>query len=475
MTILRSSILVIFGACFIIALLIDRDSLTVDLPELAPVVATPVADGRAWFCAGGSGPDGGAVVGLEIVNAGATTIEPEITVIGDGDGEPTTHRVVVEPFGRSAVALADLAERSDWVSAIVEVTASDVLVDQTHTGEHGTDRSSCVTGAASSVILPSGATRKLSHGEEMVLLLFAPYYEDAIADVTFDANVGVDSLEALVVPGRRVVAVDVTNEVTVASRVSTSVEVDSGLIVASRVQIRSGGEPWENLRGLSVMPGVANGAAVSVLPALQRDSDLLSVTNPNPTQRAEVDVEIIAEGIVMYPIELTIRAGRTVVVDLSSDERLSTLSDLSVVVRSLSGSSVAAMVERRVPSGGEDVPGVASMGALDAASTRWLAPVEGSGGSISIVNPSSTTTAGVTVGSAGKVDAHETFDLGPRQRRVIQGSRFGDGSQLDLERPIAVIEATSPVVVGREYAGATSRHLLAGIIAGPITALVDLY
>ena len=51
--------------------------------------------------------------------------------------------------------------------------------------------------------------------------------------------------------------------------------------------------------------------------------DILSVTNPGDAI-AEVDVEIVADGAELdAPIELTVRPGRTVQVDLAAEARLS--------------------------------------------------------------------------------------------------------------------------------------------------------
>jgi len=524
--VLRVSVLAIFAAA--IALGVAAERLPFDSESLQEQVAvgTPLADGRSWFCAGGSAPDGPAEAGLEIVNAGSSAAEPVITVMGSKADDIAVHRLTVEPYDRTAVSLAELSD-SDWAAAVVEVNAPDVVVDQTHSdlsGLSGADRSSCATRTSSRLMLPAGATRLLAHGEQMTLLLFSPLHNDSITEVVFDADSGPQRLEALVVPGRRLLAVDVTEEVTEAEWVSTVVEVDSGGVVAARVQVRDGelpiepepgaapaesgeaaeGEPAaQRLQGLSVMPAIAEGAVVSVLPTVRSGEgiNIVSVANPNRDSRAEVDLEIITDGsmivagdryaehgcerlgsmgeilrdgdaIRLAPIELTVRGGRTVSVALE-DSRLrdlDCLEDFSIVARSLNGLPVAVMFEQRVPFGaGYTHGGVASMGALDAASTRWLAPLESSGSALTVVNPSTAVTATVTVKAAGAGgDSAVALEIGPCGRGRIQSEElFGD-------RPIAVIEASSPVVVGRHHIGQTSRSLLSGVIAGEVTTLTDL-
>ncbi len=512
MIILRAGVLAFFAAIMATGIVADRRPPEPESLPAEAVVAAPQADGRAWFCTGGSAGDSGpAVVGLEIVNASPSRVEPVITVMGAGPDQIVSETVAVEPYGRTGVLLAEMVGGSAWVAAVVEVTAPDVVVDQTHQsrseGAGGVDRSSCATRAASTVLLPDGATRSIvdgaSLGEELTLLLFTPFHNDSIVEVVFDADVGPDRLDAVVVPGRRVIAIDVNSEVTEAARISTTVNVEAGAVLASRVQVRDG----EQLRGLSVTPGIAEGAVVSVLPSVRvaGGADIVSVTNPSRDARAEVDLEILTDGsISLDPIRLTIRPGRTVQVDLGAEARLARLAnleDFSILARSLNGLPVAVMVEQRVPlvvtpadgsaaaasdetvgdpaaqpdaadgaEASQEVPGVAAMGATDAASTRWLAPLESPGGAISVVNPSPTDVATVTVSAAGAGTASPlTTELAPGRRISISGEQLG------TDRPIAVVEASSAVVVGRSYVGSlASRSLMAGVIAGPATPLADL-
>ena len=92
----------------------------------------------------------------------------------------------------------------------------------------------------------------------MLLLLLNPFQEDAVVDIAFDADVGIDRLTAVVVPARRLAVIDVTQEVTVASRVSARIEALAGRVVGSRIQTRTG-----TARGLTVTPLVQDGAAAS--------------------------------------------------------------------------------------------------------------------------------------------------------------------------------------------------------------------
>ncbi|MEL0000817.1 MAG: DUF5719 family protein, partial [Acidimicrobiaceae bacterium] len=88
---------------------------------------------------------------------------------------------------------------------------------------------------------------------------------------------------------------------------------------------------------------------LSVVPVVATELglfDRIHVTNPSD-EAAEVDLEIVTDGsATLDPIELTIRAGRTVVVDVAAESRLAALPEFSVVARSLTGQPVAVAVER---------------------------------------------------------------------------------------------------------------------------------
>ena len=472
----------VIAALLVAAAVYDGDDRGGDdlVAPLRPGVPVATGDGGTWFCTGGTNPATGGVagVGLEIVNAGADDAAAAVTVITTGTA-PATEATTVEigPGERSTVALAGLAPDAPWVGAIVETAGTDVVVEQTFAGGTGSDRSPCATRTADRWTVPFGATRVEAAGEQMVLLLLNPFPDDAIVDIEYEADVGIDSLSGLVVPAHRLVAVDVTDAdtgVTVASRVSALVDVTAGRIVASRVQAYDGDEA----RGLAVTPA-SPGAGVIHLPTTavaDGRRDVVSVTNPG-TEAVEVDVEIVAEGDVSPdPIELTVLPGRTVQVDLADEPRLAGLDGFSLVVRSLSGDPVGASVDSVVdPAAVADdvVVGAASSTGLDVAADRWLVPidgVEGETGRVVVVNPSASAIASVEVSvvDPGGSRPVAVVELGPRRRAVV------DTGELEGDRPVVVVAATSPVVAGRETAGLTSRSMATGVAASAPVSFTDL-
>ena len=458
---LRLMALIIIGGLITIGVLADQEPRRFEILDAPVSLATPVSTEQTWFCPGGSGLGGLATVGLELINPSTEVASAEVTTLRSDSEAASSTDVEIEPRSRMTVALADLATGSDWVGAIVEVTGADVIVEQTYEGETGTDRAACPTQTTTSLIVTNGATRQLANGEQMVMLLMNPFQEAAVADIQFDSDVGTDSLDAVVVPARRVVAIDVTTEVTIASRVSAIVTVRSGRLVGNRVQVRAN----DNQRGLTVTPAVHQGSLVSVLPNASRLDgvvDTVHVINPSASEIAEVDLEIVTDGsVVVDPIELTVRPRRTVVVDLSTEARLDKLSGFGIVVRSLSGLPVGAGLTRFVATATDAIPGTAGTPAFDAAATTWFAALDGEESEIAVLNPSSTAIATVTVSSitdVGTVVITE-FELGPSRRQTVSSAA------IDHDRPLLLIEATAPVVVGREIIGFTSRQLPGAVAA----------
>jgi len=325
----------------------------------------------------------------------------------------------------------------------------------------------------------------------MILLFLNPFPHDAVLNVRFNSDVGVDTLNGVVVPARRVVAVDVTEAVPVASHLSAVIDVVVGRVAASRVQSRghvpqtSDGGPV----GLSVTPATSGTAPIWHLLGLNsadRD-EVASVVNPSLAKTAEVDLVIVSdEGPNLDPIELTIGPGAAKQVRLSDVSRLSGLDSYSITADSLTGIPIAVMLEstdlslrghRDAPvEGGSDTgeldprlgPETVSMAAttgLDLSSTRWLAPLGSASHRVVVFNPSPESIAAV-----------EVAVLEPQGRRVVAASEISplrrvslSASELGGERPIVEIVSVAPVVVSRDLRGVSQHQLLPAVaVAEPV-------
>ncbi|MDW3217973.1 MAG: hypothetical protein R8F63_05105 [Acidimicrobiales bacterium] len=418
------------------------------------------ADTSVWFCPGGSAPGGVAEVGIDLINVGTDTARAQVFGLRNGDGEPGRDQIdTLAPGERRLVRLADLVDDSAWMGAVVEVTAGSMVVEQAYIGANtDSDRSPCHTRTGRSWVVASGRTRAAEpFGESETILVLNPFLDDAVLDVHFDADVGLDSLTGVVAPARRVTVIEVTEEVTVASRVSAVIDVVAGQVAVSRVQTIGG----EEQVGLAVTPASNGLAPVWVLPEVSRANrnDIISVVNPSPDQEAKVDLEIVADGTLSFdPIELTLRPGRTVTVDLAAETRLDGVESMAIVARSLSGVPVAVMNESLLPFGDGRVSNLSAMVGTDRIATRWIAPIENDEGGVILYNP----TDGIVTASVYElVDGEPTFvvdvELGELRRTVVAASSFS------TDRPVVVIESPTPIAVGRLLAGVSVHAQLIAI------------
>jgi len=474
-TIRLLTILAISGA-LVLAALFDqsRDSSAVLGAPPASSVAYAAVGGSTWFCPGGSGSDGPARVGIEVVNAGSGPAEVRITAMGsEPDTEPATDTITAEAGGRTVVALDTLIPDDPWAGAVLESMSPDVIVDQVFAGPTGTDRSPCLTQTSDSWIVPNGATRIESDGERMVVLLFNPFADDAVIDIDFDADVGLDSLNGVVAPAHRVTAVEVTDEVTVAARVSAMIDVVAGRLAVSRIQTYDS----DKARGLSVEVASPGGSPVIYLLNVEIGvgrTDVVSITNPSSDEIAQVDIEIVADSdIILDPIELTIHPRRTVTVNMADEPRLAELSAFTLAVRSLSGVPVAASLDSLVSLDSEMVVGAAAEIGADLASTSWLIPIEAidmGRADIVVVNPSRiaiTRVAFSVIGPEGSTDI-STVELGPSSRTRVSSAELGG------DQSVVRVVASSPVVAGLESAGLTSRSMSVGIRTGAAVSFSEV-
>jgi hypothetical protein len=473
----RILVVAVVAAALSVALVLDQGHRPVPVdPEPGRASVPVAADGAVWFCPGGSGPSGPAGVAIELINAGGQPASVFVSGVRSGTGEePRSVEELLDPGERRLVPLADLVPDSAWMGAVVEVDSGDVVVDQTFIGATGgdsvatgSDRAPCHTRTATSWIVASGATRVTELGEEMTLLVLNPFLDDAVLDIRFDSDVGVDSLTGVVVPARRVLAIDITEAVTVASRVSAVIDVVAGRVAVSRLQVIEN----EISSGLAVTPASADAAAVWYLPTVRRGSrnDVVTVVNPSTSETAKVDLEITADGTLRFdPIELTIRPGRSVAVAIADEVRLEGAGVMTIVARSLNGLPVAVMNESTLPFGGGPVSNFSSTVGADAASTRWIAPVEADEGAVVIFNPSETSiaTASVSVISDGELQLIAEVEVQPRRRAEVASGDLGGG------RPIVVVDSTSPVVVGREFSDVSVHGLSVAIATGAAVSVID--
>ena len=490
---MRVLAIIAIGGLLLAGVLVDIGDRAVsdraDQYESALVAPTGVVN--TWFCPGGSRLEGIAELTVQMVNGSDEPRTVNVSVLpgGSASQDLSNLEVDIEPRGRVLLQPSEAVPDAEWVGVMVETTGADVVVEQLVNAAQGVGRSPCLTRTADSWIVSNGATRSAVEGERFVVMLLNPFPDVAVVDIELVADVGRDSIDGLVVPAQRVAAVDITSEVTVASTVAAFIDVVSGRVAASWIQVADGPIAGRGIRTAPAVPGAAGLWHLPVAAVGAGRRDVVAVSNPSATDTAEVDVEIIPEDprLDVGPIEITVRPGRTALIDLSRQGRLNGIGHFSLAVRSLTPVPVAAsitsvtsaLIDTDSPAGadGAAVAGSAATIGADGAARRWRVPAEVSDqdgaaglgadtGALVIVNPSAAGIAQADVSVDGSLI--RSVEIGPLRSRRLPLAGLGSGHF------VVEVDASAPVVVGREVVGLTSRSASLGVAVDqpvPITGI----
>ena len=480
---MRVLAIIAIGGLLLAGVLVDIPDRAVsdraDQYESALVAPTGVVN--TWFCPGGSRLEGIAELTVQMVNGSDEPRTVNVSVLpgGSASQDLSTFEMDIEPRGRVLLQPSEAVPDAEWVGVMVETTGADVVVEQLVNAAQGVGRSPCLTRTADSWIVSNGATRSAVEGERFVVMLLNPFPDVAVVDIELVADVGRDSIDGLVVPAQRVAAVDITSEVTVASTVAAFIDVVSGRVAASWIQVADGPIAGRGIRTAPAVPGAADLWHLPVAAVGDGRRDVVAVSNPSATDAAEVDVEIIPEDpqLDVAPIEITVRPGRTALIDLSRQGRLDGIGPFSLAVRSLTPVPVAAsitsvtsaLIDSDSPAGTGGAAAVAGSTATigaDGAARRWRVPAEVSDqdgaaglgtdpGALVIVNPSAAGIAQADVSVDGNLI--RSVEIGPLRSRRLPLAGLGSGNF------VVEVDASAPVVVGREVVGLTSRSASLGV------------
>ena len=444
------------------------------LSELAPPAD---ALGSTWYCAGGTAEEAGHADHLvAVANFGDDDVEVVLTAIPGAvagsvpSATPEVDELTIAAHSRQTVRLADLVQ-APYAAAIVEAGRGEVAVEHSVTGEDDFDGAPCASSSSSTWYLAAGATTRDAHEE---LTLFNPFPDDAVVDITFVTPDGLRSppvFSGLIVPGRRVVAVDVGAVVSRHPNVATSIVARSGRLVVDRLQSFDGSD---GPAGLAVTPAAPAPALVWNLPdgvVGEGISEIVTVYNPTD-QAAEVDVEVDldptddpSQPVAADPFALPVPPRGFAQVDVGADDRVPDGRGHTITVRSQNGVSVVA--ERWIRAGAPATrSGLAATLAGPVVATRWLSPTGGATSQVAeiltLVNPAADGIARVTITAAAAseqlaIAGLEDLEVPAQGRVVIDLGQYIDG--LDLQ---VVVSSTLPIVVERGVS------LLAGGIAQSI-------
>jgi len=430
-----------------------------DRPEARSAASLDGGSTALWFCAGPTAElDGIGDRVVEVVGISASATEGRVTVVDEG-GRAVERAFRVDAGERLEVRPGQFVPGARYAGVTVEVRGGAAVVGQVTTGPDGTDRRACTTRAASAWVVPWATTAR--PGNRAWILLHNPFRAAAVADLRFVGDIGrretLDS-QGVVVPGRSVVAYDVTGRIADSEVVSTTVDVRVGHLVVARLQISDGSGP-QATRGIDLAPGVPEQASRAFVPGVARSgaaaggSAVVVVNAGLEPVEAEVVVRTAAGDVPVEPWRLVLRAGQRHAVALD-DGRLDGIGAFGVEVRTVDARPVAASVVQRADDG---AGGLVVRPAVAVAARGWVVDLDDRYGAtddvLAVLNPAPSGIATIQV----KVLA------GSAPEAVVRTIELYPGAQVsfDLEGgPPAVlaVEATAPVVVSvhRRGGGATT-------------------
>jgi Family of unknown function (DUF5719) len=473
----RGPILLVVLAAVVAAVVVQRrapsPSTSVAAPALAQGVSVPPSDAAstAWYCAEGtSTPDGRADETVIVASLSQTRVDVTITVMPGGDAAPVSRRLRLAPGEETRVRIADILATPE-PGVIVEVVGGRAVVS--HELQHGEDFAvaPCTRTAGADWYFAAGTTVE---GSEHYLALFNPYGDDAIVDIEFVTDTGVqqpDGLQALVVPRHSRLTVAVQDFVPRQERIATHVHARVGRLVAERTQIFDGTVPaaGPTRQGIAVSLGARAPAAVWRMPADTTDNGgtaSLSLANFGATD-ASVAVHVVLVGDQsLAPQTVSVPSGGVTTVDVTARVPLGSNFAVTATVRALDGRRVPVVAELLASwAPASSTTGVASTLGSTVTARRWVIPT-----------PDVDADATVTVLDAGGrpvtaellhaafvdrptgVTSEPELAIAPGRAKVFRGVQVGRGSGGAL-----VVTANHPIVVGLTLLGNAGASLSAAI------------
>ncbi len=235
-------------------------------PEVTPVrVATAGLDGpevppgdavsTAWYCAAGTSSRGGSEdETIFVANLSPDPITADVTVDPGSGQDPATARMQIEAYERASLPVSEVLA-VDSPGVVVEVAGGAAVVEHEIRNAGDVAMSACSHEPSATWYFAGGGTPK---GATQTLELFNPFGDDAIVDISFLTEGGVQepqAMQGLVVGRRSKVLVPVTDLVARQERIATVVRTRTGRVVAEQVRTFDGSD---GRAGLTLSLGAAS-------------------------------------------------------------------------------------------------------------------------------------------------------------------------------------------------------------------------
>jgi hypothetical protein len=346
------------------------------------VAPSATTESSAWFCAGGSGAQGGAPATIVLNNAGDRAVRGTLTAVpalAAGAAQPSpwagAHTVVLRvPADGQLTVGADQLGTTSLVAVAVVLDGGGVAVSQSVQSPLGWSTAPCAPSAATDWYFAHGAT---SQGGGLILSLFNPTATDAVVNVSLvSATAGYLAPAAYqgidIAPGSFVTE-NIGDHLAADPDVATEVSTLSGAVVATELQ--SVGTPGDG--GISLTLGSPATASRWVFPqntGIPQGTVAFHVFNPTTTP-AEVSVDIgLSQGAGAAPLAMRVPAQSLVTLSAQSQTRIPTGVTYALTFTSR---ATGIVVSREVAAPAGSPPGVPEVGTVagvPGGSTHWLVP-----------------------------------------------------------------------------------------------------
>ena len=326
-----------------------------------PVAAPARALTSTWYCAGASANPGGPADGAVIVaNPGRRALTGSVTIV-PSEGSLRTVPLTVPAASTAVVRHQDLVQ-SPFAAALVELDGGEVVVEHSVSGPLGASIAPCASRASDRWYFAGGSTAR---EDTMLLALFNPFPEDAIADLSFSTDQGPAApadFKGIVVRGGSLSVVNVGEHVRRRDAVAATVAARRGRLVVDRIQLRNTG----NRRGTTLALGAPSPGDTWYFPdgvVVDGFEERVLLYNPSD-EEAEVDVEMLLDEGAAEPFEITVPPGEHVPLLVNDEDRIPKGVAHAIVVQSVN--DVGVVAERSITAG----PPVGRVGVADTLGAR---------------------------------------------------------------------------------------------------------
>ncbi len=310
-------------------------------PVDGPTVPSEDAVSSVWYCAEGTSAAAGRARETVIIgNLEARPIDVAVTVMPGGDAPPLTESYELVAYEQRRVEVAGIAEALE-PGVVVEAFGGRAVVEHEIQGfRDDVAVGPCARTASTHWYFAEGSTER---GAQDWLALFNPFGDDAIVDVTFVDDGGLQSPEggqAIVVPRRSRVSLPIHDVARRQGQLGVSVQARSGRIVAERSGFFDG---TDTRTGVTLALGATGGATRWRFPILDTSEGTAeSVSVANFTEdAAQVEVRVLLDGVTALPPE-TVRLTGNAIQRIDVGARANTGEAYAVEVTSVNGTPVVA-------------------------------------------------------------------------------------------------------------------------------------